>query len=178
MIARKIEEELKIISKEFPIVAVLGPRQAGKSTLVKMFYKNYDYISFEDPDIRERVLEDPRSFLIKYPRQVIYDEIQRVPSFLSYLQTHVDSGIEPGMIIITGSHNYLLMESITQSLAGRVGIVKLLPLSYSEIKLFNKQTMEETVFKGAYPGLYNRKIRPVSFFSEYLETYILKSRKS
>ena len=172
MINRKIEEELKIISKEFPIIAVLGPRQSGKSTLVKMFYKNYDYISFEDPDVRERVLEDPRSFLIKYPRQVIYDEIQRVPSFLSYLQTHVDSGIEPGMIIITGSHNYLLMESISQSLAGRVGIVKLLPLSYSEIRLFNTQTMEETVFKGAYPGLYERKIRPVSFFGEYLETYI------
>jgi len=96
MITRKIEEELKIISKEFPIIAVLGSRQAGKSTLVKMFYKNYDYISFEDPDIRERVFEDPRSFLIKYPKRVIYDEIQRVPSFLSYLQTHVDSGIEPG----------------------------------------------------------------------------------
>ena len=172
MITRKIEDELKIISKEFPIIAVLGPRQAGKSTLVKMFYKNYDYISFEDPDIRERVLEDPRSFLIKYPKCIIYDEIQRVPSFLSYLQTHVDSGIEPGMIIITGSHNYLLMESISQSLAGRVGIVKLLPLSYSEIGLFNKQTMEETVFKGSYPGLYNRNIRPVSFFGEYLETYI------
>jgi predicted AAA+ superfamily ATPase len=172
MINRIIEAELKIISREFPIIAILGPRQSGKSTLAKMFFKDYAYVSFEDPDIRERVTNDPRGFLIKYPQKVIYDEIQRVPDFISYLQTHVDSGVESGMIVITGSHNYLLMENISQSLAGRAGIVKLLPLSVPEVILFNRQTLEESVFKGGYPRLYDKNIRPVSFFGEYLETYI------
>lgn len=172
MINRLIEAELKIITREFPIIAILGPRQSGKSTLAKMFFDDFFYVSFEDPDIREQAVNDPRSFLSKYPKKIIYDEIQRVPDFISYLQTHVDSGIDPGEIVITGSHNYLLMESISQSLAGRVGILKLLPLNVPEVNLFNTQTLEESVFKGGYPRLYDKNIRPVSFYREYLETYI------
>ena len=167
-----MEDELRNTSGEFPIIAILGPRQSGKSTLAKMFFDSYSYISFEDPDVRERVTEDPRSFLSRFPTEIIYDEVQRVPDFISYLQTHVDAGVSPGKIVITGSHNYLLMEKISQSLAGRVGIVKLLPLCVSEIELFGRQSLLDCVFQGGYPRLYDKEIRPVSFFGEYLETYV------
>ena len=120
MIDRQIEKEIKILTTEFPIIAILGPRQSGKTTLSKKIFPDYEYISLEDIDHREFAQNDPRRFLNRYQQKVIFDEIQRVPNLMSYLQSHVDKLNKNGKIIITGSHNFLLMEQISQSLAGRV----------------------------------------------------------
>jgi len=173
MIDRQIEKELNLLRTEFPIIAILGPRQSGKTTLSKKVFKEYEYISFEDYDIREFAENDPRGFLDRYKKSIIFDEIQRVPKIISYLQTHVDKYKNNGEIIITGSHNFLLMEQISQSLAGRVGIVKLLPFSIKEIKHLNIEK-DELVFKGFYPRIYDQGIRAEVFYKNYISTYIEK----
>lgn len=127
MIKRQIEKELLLLKNEFPIIAILGPRQSGKTTLSQNVFPDYQYISLEDIDYRDFAINDPRGFLKKYDKKIIFDEIQRVPQLMSYLQGHVDKMKVNGQIIITGSHNFFLMEQISQSLAGRVGITKLLP---------------------------------------------------
>jgi len=174
MIQRNISHEARILFTEYPIVSILGPRQSGKTTLSKMLFPGFDYISFEDIDNKEFALTDPRGFLTKYSHCVIFDEIQRVPDLISYLQTHVDHINKNSQIIITGSHNFLLMEQISQSLAGRVGIVKLLPFSWNEISKIQNLTIEEMLFFGGYPRIYDKKIRPSSFYKNYISTYIEK----
>jgi len=177
-IPRKIEKEIRILSKEFPIVAIMGPRQSGKTTLSKHIFKNYKYVSLEDPDIRNLAIDDPRGFLTQYDNKVIFDEIQRAPELFSYLQTHSDELKQNGSFVITGSHNYLLMEKISQSLAGRVGIVTLLPFSIEEIIKYNKNIeLEELIYKGFYPRIYDQNIRPISFYKTYLSTYIEKDAR-
>ena len=132
-INRRCEEELKHLRNEFPILAIVGPRQSGKTTLAKKAFPGYTYVSLEDPDRREFARDDPRGFLGRYSQDVIIDEVQRVPPLMSYLQSHVDALGKMGSVVITGSHNFQLMERIGQSLAGRVGILTLLPLSWEEI---------------------------------------------
>lgn len=173
MIDRQMEGEIQILRNEFPVIAILGPRQSGKTTLSKKIFNDYEYVSFEDYDVRMFAESDPRGFLSRYSRDVIFDEIQRVPPILSYLQTHVDQHQGNGRIVITGSHNFLLMEQISQSLAGRVGITKLLPFSISELTDW-KLDLNEFIFKGFYPRIYDQKIRPESFYSNYISTYIEK----
>ena len=173
MIDRQIEKELKLLKNEFPIIAILGPRQSGKTTLSKKVFKEYEYISFEDYDVREFAENDPRGFLDRYKENIIFDEIQRVPKIISYLQTHVDQHNRNGEIIITGSHNFLLMEQISQSLAGRVGITKLLPFSIKEIEQLNIEK-DELIFKGFYPRIYDQEIRAETFYKNYISTYIEK----
>ena len=173
MINRKLEKEIITLAKEFPIIAILGPRQSGKTTLSKKIFNNYDYISLEDIDNREFAQNDPRGFLEKYNSKIIFDEIQRVPDLISYLQTHVDKLNKNGKIIITGSHNYLLMEQISQSLAGRIGISKLLPFSIEELQNY-ETNLEELIFKGAYPRIYDQNIRAETFYKNYISTYIEK----
>lgn len=173
MIKRNITEELKTLAVEFPVVAILGPRQSGKTTISKAVFKDYKYISLENPEERIEVKRDPMGFLKKYNEYVIIDEIQRVPELLSYLQTHVDEKNKEGMYIITGSHNYLLMEKVSQSLAGRVGIATLLPLSTDEIKNhFSDVELDEIIFKGGFPRIYDKDIRPPVFYESLLNTYI------
>ncbi|MCF7794846.1 ATP-binding protein [Patescibacteria group bacterium] len=172
MISRKITKEILQLKKEFPIVTILGPRQSGKTTLVQDIFKTYKYVSFEDPDIRELVKDDPRGFLKEYDKNVIIDEVQRVPEFFSYLQTHVDNIKKNGSFILTGSHNYLLMESISQSLAGRTGIVTLLPLSMEELPKENISNLNKAIFTGFYPRIFDQSIRPSSFYKSYVNTYI------
>ena len=142
MIDRQIEKEILLLKNEFPIIAILGPRQSGKTALSQKVFPQYEYVSMEDMDIREYAENDPRGFLNRYKKNVIFDEIQRTPTLISYLQTHVDKYKENGKIVITGSHNFLLMEQISQSLAGRAGITKLLPFSYEELKLFENNLSE------------------------------------
>lgn len=173
MINRQLENEILQLKNEFPIVAILGPRQSGKTTISKKIFSNYKYVTLEDIDNREYATNDPRGFLETYNKNIIFDEIQRVPKLMSYLQSHVDKMNENGKIIITGSHNFLLMEQISQSLAGRVGITKLLPFSYKEISHLNLK-IEELVFKGLYPRIYDQNIRPSVFYKNYISTYIEK----
>ncbi len=174
MINRKIIKEIKILAKEFPIVAIMGPRQSGKTTIAKHIFKKHKYVSLEDHDKRRMAINDPRGFLKQYNKNVIIDEAQRAPEFFSYLQTHIDDVKTSGSFILTGSQNYLLMENITQSLAGRVGLVTLFPLSLEELPTENKGDIFKTIFNGFYPRIFDQKIRPSSFYKTYLNTYLEK----
>jgi len=173
MIDRQLESEIRILKNEFPIIAILGPRQSGKTTLAQKVFSKYEYVSFEDYDVYEFALNDPRGFLNRYNENVIFDEIQRNPKIISYLQTHVDKMKKNGTIVITGSHNFLLMEQISQSLAGRVGITKLLPFSVNEI-IEVENDKNELLFKGLYPRIYDQGIRPEVFYKNYIATYVEK----
>lgn len=129
LIARQLQNRITQLASKYPFVLVTGPRQYGKSTLVKMTFPNYRYVSFADIDIRTFAKEDPRGFIATYPEHTIIDEIQREPSILSYLQTHTDKAGREGMYILTASQNMLIMDKVDQTLAGRVGILRLLPFS-------------------------------------------------
>ncbi len=172
-ITRKIEKEVKTLAKEFPIVVLMGPRQSGKTTLAKHLFKNYQYVSLEDTLTRQMAQDDPKGFFEKYSKRVIVDEMQKVPELFSYLQTHSDELNESGQFIITGSQNYLLLEKITQSLAGRVGLATLLPFSYEEIKSFDgAEDTDSLLFDGFYPRKKVQKIRTPHFYSAYIKTYL------
>ncbi|MCP5505800.1 MAG: ATP-binding protein [Chlamydiales bacterium] len=171
MIPRKIAKIILKLAKGFPIVAITGPRQSGKSTLIKdLFGKDYAYVSLEDLDMRSYAREDPRGFLKEYRQKVILDEVQQVPELFSYLQGVVDEDQIPGQFILSGSQHFLLLEKITQSLAGRVGMLHLLPLSLGEIEKI--PPLEELLFKGCYPSLYTREISPNDWYTNYVQTYV------
>ena len=174
MIPRILSKKLESLSSKFPVVSVLGPRQSGKTTLVKSVFPEFDYVSLEDLDTREFALKDPRGFLSTYRKGVIIDEIQRVPQLLSYMQTLVDSKSKTGQFILTGSQNLLIQENLSQTLAGRVAILRLLPLSMGELKetAYKLKSSEEYILKGFYPRIYHEKIDPVDFYPHYLETYV------
>ena len=135
MIKRELEKKIKEAIKSYPVIAITGPRQSGKTTLVKkLFSKKYKYVNFEDLDLRNFAKTDPKAFLEKYDKNVIIDEAQHVPELFSYIQLIVDETNMPGQFILTGSQNFLLVEKISQSLAGRIAIFNLLPLSINELK--------------------------------------------
>ena len=223
MIKRELSEKIINLSKKFPSVTITGPRQSGKTTLVKDIFKDYDYsyISLEDPDEREFAIFDPKGFLKRFSSGVILDEIQRVPVLLSYIQGIIDneniSGKEniPCKFILTGSNQFYLMKNITQTLAGRTAIVNLLPFSLNEllgkqpINIFNLTDisditeiegvenisgkadksgksgksdiskygkpplkLEEYLFKGFYPPIYDKDLEPKDWLSAYYRTYV------
>ncbi len=174
-IKRQIEKELKILSKEFPIVTIMGPRQSGKTTMIKNVFPKYEYVSLEDLNMRDLAENDPKSFLEKFSKKTIIDEVQYAPKLFPYLQIVTDEKNQAGQYIIAGSQNYLLLNKISQSLAGRVGVARLLPFSYQEIKslLKNKNT-SEIMFSGFYPRIFKEKIRPASFYDAYITTYLEK----
>jgi hypothetical protein len=176
MIERDIKEKLILMGSKFPIVTLTGPRQSGKSTLLKSVLSDYSYVSMEDPDNRLFATDDPRGFIRTYPDKTIIDEVQRVPELFSYLQTHVDDVNREGMYYLAGSQNFLLMQSISQSLAGRTAILKLLPLSLKELKQAQilPLSTEEEIFFGGYPRIYDKHIHPTDFFPSYIQTYIEK----
>ncbi|MDO4537222.1 MAG: ATP-binding protein [Coriobacteriales bacterium] len=162
------------MAKQFPVVSITGPRQSGKTTLVKAIFPSYSYVSLEEPDMRAFASDDPRAFLAHYGRHTIIDEAQRVPSLFSYLQGMVDATGEPGQFIISGSQNFLLMEAIDQSLAGRVAVLNLLPLSLAELgaSQLAPQHTSEWVFTGGYPRIYDYGIHPCDYYPNYLQTYL------
>ncbi|HBS48402.1 TPA: AAA family ATPase [Candidatus Dependentiae bacterium] len=176
MISRELTTELKATAKQFPVVAVLGPRQSGKTTLVKNTFKKYNYVTLEDLDKKQMAETDPRSFLEsnKNEHGLTLDEVQLTPNLFSYIKTYVDSHKGAGQFILTGSQNFLLNEKISQSLAGRVAILTLLPLSYTELEkaklLSNK--IDKTLYFGFYPRIWNEKIPPQKWYKNYIQTYI------
>ncbi|MCF6313057.1 MAG: ATP-binding protein [Verrucomicrobiales bacterium] len=174
MIARLLEQELLTQLGEFPVVTVLGPRQAGKTTLVRNSLPDYSYVSLEDIDVRQMAEEDPRGFLAQYQAPVIFDEIQRVPQLLSYLQGVVDDNNSCGQFVLTGSHQLELQQAVTQTLAGRTGILHLLPLSIAELQQADIRfdTFEEQVFYGFLPRIYDQKQRPYTAYGSYYQTYV------
>lgn len=168
-----MEVELLSAAKEYPVVTVTGPRQAGKTTLVKDAFPNKIYINLEAPDIRAAAEEDPRAFLQSLPEGGILDEIQRVPSLLSYIQTIIDEHPVPGLFILTGSHQLALHEAITQSLAGRTAILNLLPLTISELASANIElSLNDYLLNGFLPRIYANPMNPTKAYRNYLQTYI------
>ncbi len=158
----------------YPVVTVTGPRQSGKTTLVQNLFSDWDYVSLEDPEMRSFCQNDCRGFLKTYSEHTIIDEAQRVPPLFSYLQTHIDSKNKNGMYILTGSQNLNMMESISQSLAGRTSVLKLLPLSYEEQKNGGvlPASVNEQIFTGGYPRIFNSHIPPEQFHKDYIELYV------
>ncbi len=174
IVERTIRTKLLQLLKSFPVVTLTGCRQCGKSTLLKNLLPDYAYISLEDLDLRQMAKEDPRHFISIYSKNVIIDEIQQVPELLSYLQSHIDSVNEAGMYVITGSHNLLLMQSISQSLAGRTALLTLAPFSTKELNASNllPATVNEMLYNGSFPRIYDKHIEPSDFYPSYIQTYI------
>ena len=189
MFKRILSNKLSALAKKFPVLSIMGPRQSGKTTLSKGVFKNYRYISLEEPDEREFAFSDPKGFLRRLTGGVILDEIQRAPDLLSYIQGIVDRENMPGRFILTGSQQFHLMEKVSQTLAGRVAMAYLLPLSLNElldqkrsdpwkIDILPKKelqptfSLEEILYKGLYPRIHDKGLQPQDFLSAYYRTYV------
>lgn len=161
---------------KFPVLAVTGPRQSGKTTLLREIFSDYRYVSLENPNTRSFATEDPIGFLNQYDKKVIFDEAQRVPELFSYIQSRVDESKIMGQYILSGSQNFHLFNSITQTLAGRVALFKLLPLDFKELKTNGllADPYAKASVKGFYPAIFDRDIDPVIFYANYIQTYIEK----
>ena len=160
--------------KDGEFVAIMGPSGCGKSTLLKNCFPGYNYVSLEDLDLRQMAESDPRGFLQNFGNFLIVDEAQYVPALFSYIQTIVDAKNEPGMFILSGSQNFLLMQNITQSLAGRTAILRLGTFSVDELSAFNPNLLDlnKFLFTGGYPRIYDFDIMPADFYPNYIQTYI------
>lgn len=174
MISRILSKKLSALARKFPVVAVTGPRQSGKTTLAKTAFPRKVYVSLEDLDTREYAHKDPRGFLRDYSQGAILDEIQRAPGLFSYLQTVVDQNPQAGKFILTGSQQFLLMQNLSQTLAGRVAVLNLLPFSLEELKAAGKVpgTVEKMIYDGFYPRIYDKKLAPEDWYPDYLQTYV------
>ncbi|MHC4874296.1 MAG: ATP-binding protein [Planctomycetota bacterium] len=179
MIDRKVADKVLEYSRQYPVITITGPRQSGKTTLCKMLFPEKDYVSMEDLDNRNQAMNDPRGFLARFPDGAIVDEIQRTPDLLSYIQTIVDDANKEGMYILTGSRQFEMMESISQSLAGRTALVKLLPFSFDEIYKDNKpDSVDEVLYRGFYPRIFDKNLNPSEALSFYVNTYIERDVRS
>jgi uncharacterized protein len=174
MIRRDAEEAIHSLLRGFPIVTITGPRQSGKTTLAKAVFPEKPYASLEEPDVRFAAQADPRAFLARFPDGAVLDEVQRCPDILSYLQTLVDADGRMGLYILTGSQQFGLLSSITQSLAGRTAFIELLPFSRHELSQAGRlpSSVEEMLFSGGYPPLYDRDVDVRAWFSAYVTAYI------
>ena len=173
MIPRSISRKALEFAGQYPVVTFTGPRQSGKTTLCKALFPNKPYVSLEDSENRLLAAEDPRSFLARYPDGAVIDEVQRVPNLLSYIQTIVDEMNTEGLFILTGSQQFEMLESLTQSLAGRTALIKLLPFSYDEIYSQEPPSNLFTMlYTGFYPGIFDKKLNPTEALSFYISTYL------
>ena len=174
MINRDISKKIIALSKKFKAVAIVGPRQSGKTTVAKMLFKDKPYVSLENLDLRNYATEDTRGFLSQFPNGAILDEVQRVPEIFSYLQEILDSSKKNGQFILTGSQNFLLQQDISQTLAGRIAYVTLLPLSVNELSEKNilKKDINEILWRGSYPAIYSAKPDPSDWYANYIRTYV------
>ena len=173
-VKRTIKAEMDVYKNKYPILVVTGPRQAGKTTFLKTEFSDYRYVNLENPDTRNYAERDPNNFLKEFDKFVIFDEIQRVPFLFSYLQAKVDDDKIMGQYLISGSQNFQLLQNITQSLAGRVAIFKLLPFDFEEMKAANLLSDDYAVnlVRGFYPAIYDRDIPSKVFYSNYIQTYV------
>lgn len=174
MIRRTVETHIRSLLRGFPIVTITGPRQSGKTTLVKVIFSDRPYASLEDPDVRASALDDPRSFLKRFPDGAVFDEAQRCPELFSYLQTVVDADGRMGLYILTGSQQFGLLSGITQSLAGRTAFVELLPFSLGELANAGRLSTELDLmlYTGCYPPIYDRDVPVRAWLSAYVTAYI------
>ncbi|NTV06317.1 MAG: ATP-binding protein [Chlorobiaceae bacterium] len=174
MIYRKLTATLQRLANTFPVIAITGPRQSGKTTLAKAVFADKPYVTLEDPAERAFALEDAKGFLHRFRDGAIFDEAQRWPDLFSYLQGMVDEEPIPGKFILTGSQQFGLLAGVSQSLAGRVGMTALLPLSISELPAASQSSLslDKLIIKGFYPALHVREISPADWFASYIATYI------
>lgn len=194
MIPRHLSPKIKKAAEAYPVVTLTGPRQSGKTTLVKALFPKYQYISLENPDQRAFAIDDPNGFLKQFKTGVILDEVQRAPDLFSYLQTIVDEHDKPGQFILTGSQNFLLLEKISQSLAGRTAIFYLLPFSQGELlkrpavdsgsypgRKYAKDVpsgLWETIMTGFYPRIHDKNLTPRQWLAGYYQTYLERDVRS
>lgn len=172
MLGRTLMTKMIALAQKFQAITLTGPRQSGKTTLVRAAFPNLPYTSLEEPDVRLFALNDPRGFLSNYSNGAILDEIQNTPDLFSYIQRLVDENRHT-QFILTGSSNFLLMEKISQTLAGRTAILHLLPFSLAELNP-SDENYETLVFKGQYPRIYDRDMPPTDFYPPYIQTYLEK----
>jgi len=185
MLQRQLEKILPEVTKSFPVVAIVGPRQSGKTTLCRNFFSEKPYVSFENPDNRDRFDADPRGFLSNYTAGAIFDEAQNCPQLFSYLQEIVDSSSQMGRFILTGSQHFRLNSGISQSLAGRVASFRLLPFSYSELQdssaygaEMSEVALDAYLLKGSYPPIYDRQPNVALWYGNYIQTYVERDVRS
>lgn len=173
-IGRALTEETFETAKEFKIVCVIGPRQSGKTTLCKQLFTEKAYVNLEDPDVLLFAKSNPKAFLAKYPKGAIFDEVQRIPELFNYLQGIVDASDEMGQFILSGSNNFLMQQNISQSLAGRVGYIELLPFSLSELEVSNQrnESLNQQMLEGFYPDIIRKKSSASRWISNYIRTYL------
>ena len=172
MVKRILSDYAKFIFAKYPIITITGPRQSGKTTLAQQTFPEKPYTNLENPVVRQFAIEDPIGFLNQYPDGAVLDEIQRAPELLSYLQVIVDKKNINSLYILTGSRQFDLMDKISQSLSGRTALLKLLPFSIKEIKTYKIKSIDEMLFKGFYPRIYDHDIPPGQAYGDYFETYI------
>ena len=173
MINRKLAAQLLEAAAKYPVLTITGPRQSGKTTCCRLSFPNLPYSNLEEPDTRQYALSDPRGFLEQFKNGGIIDEIQRAPDITSYIQGIVDNPGFSGLFVLTGSQNFSVRNTISQSLAGRTAVFTLLPFSLSEVKTFIPEIRDrELIFNGFYPRLYDKKIHPRRFYADYVNTYV------
>lgn len=175
MYKRLIESKIIDLSKSYRCLTFIGPRQSGKTTLAKNLFKSYQYFTFESPDVRDQFVFDPRGFLSSIKKSAIFDEVQKVPELLSYLQEILDNKNDKRKFILTGSNNLKLSQHVSQTLAGRTKILNILPLSYHEISEKDKKhTIDEALYYGLYPRIFDESLNPTDWLSSYFQTYVEK----
>jgi hypothetical protein len=176
MIERDIQSVLARLAMQYPVITITGPRQSGKTTLSRSAFPDKPYVSLEDPDLRRFAMDDPRGFLDSHPQGAILDEIQRVPELSSYLQGVVDAAPQPGRYILTGSHQFELMSQVSQSLAGRTALLRLLPFTLAEAlraqRCATPPDLAQTLLTGFYPRIHDRGLDPTQALADYFATYV------
>lgn len=174
LIQRNILDEAKLLSRQFRALSIVGPRQSGKTTLSKILFGNKPYISFENPNTQAEAEVNIEAFLKQFHNGAILDEVQRVPDIFRYFQGLLDSKTERGQFVLTGSNNFLLQEQISQSLAGRIGYLQLLPLSYKELEQagLSAEKITKHILTGGYPEIWDQQLLPDRWMNAYLQTYV------